>query len=108
MSEVAINLIKLRPGRSVEEFSRFSVEVDQPVCLAQDVVEGFDAFAVTRRDPRAPSVDIVEVMQVRSWDEWVRVRDDLAELEPVNAAFDRLVPPDGSSTVFARPIRKET
>lgn len=104
MSDIAINLIKLRPKAAIEEFARFSTDLDQPTCLAQDVVEGFDAFAVARRDPGAPSVDIVEVMQVRSWPEWVEVRDNLAELAPVTKEFNRLVAPDGVSTIFARLI----
>ena len=55
MSEFAINLIPLREGVKVNEFARFSAQLDQPTCLAQDVVEGFSAYAVTRRDPGAPA-----------------------------------------------------
>lgn len=105
MSDVAINLIRLRAGVSTREFSRFSTELDQPVCLAEDVVEGFEAFAVTWRDPGAPGIDIVEVMQVSSWHDWIKVRDGLPELEPVTREFDRLVAPDGVSTVFGRRIQ---
>ena len=36
---VAINLIPLRAGASIEMFTRFSAELDQPVCLAQNGVE---------------------------------------------------------------------
>jgi hypothetical protein len=100
----AINLLGLRPGVDVRRFERFSAELDQPVCLAQDVVEGFDAFAVTHRTEAAPSVDIVEVMHVRSWKEWERVRDGLEALEPVTAAFDELVEPSTVRTLFGRRI----
>jgi hypothetical protein len=100
----AINLITLREGVPVADFARFSAELDQPTCLAQDVVLGFDAFAVERREPGAPGVDVVEVMHVRSWDEWTAVRDGLPEMERVVAEFDALVPSGGVQTVFARRI----
>jgi hypothetical protein len=98
--EFAINLIPLRPGARLEDFQRFSSEVDQPVCLRQDVVLGFDAFAVTRRDAGAPSVDVVEVMHVRSWDEWVEVRDNLPGMGPVTGGFEELVDPSAVRTLF--------
>jgi hypothetical protein len=104
VGDVAINLIPLRDGVRVEDFQRFSTDVDQPICLAQDVVRGFSAFAVTRRDPGAPSVDVVEVMSLASWDEWVKVRDNLQEMSAVTEGFEKLVDPATVRTLFARPI----
>jgi hypothetical protein len=100
----AINFLPLKPGAKLADFEKFSAELDQPTCLAQDVVEGFNAYAVTRRDPSAPAFDIVEVMTVRSWSEWERVRDGLADMGPVMESFDRLIDGDGVRTVFATPI----
>lgn len=100
----AINLLPLKAGAELADFERFSAEMDQPTCLAQDVVEGFDAYAVTRRDPGAPAFDIVEVMTVRSWSEWERVRDGMAELKPITERFDQLIEGDAVRTLFATPI----
>jgi hypothetical protein len=102
---VAVNLIPMRPGVPVADFARFSNEVDRPTCLAKDVVLGFDAYVVERRDPGAPSVDVVELMHVRSWDEWVAVRDHDPDLEPVTRGFTRHVDPATVRTLFARPLR---
>jgi hypothetical protein len=102
--EYAINLIPLRQGVELEDFARFSAEVDQPTLLAQDVVLGFDAYAVTRRDEGAPSVDIVEVMHVRSWSEWVEVRDNAAAIKPVGAGFEQRVDPSTVRTLFGNRI----
>lgn len=104
----AINFLPLKDGAKLADFERFSAELDQPTCLAQDVVEGFDAYAVTRRDPGAPAFDLVEVMTVRSWSEWERVRDGLAEMGPVMEGFDRLIDGDGVRTLFATPIPPRT
>jgi hypothetical protein len=98
--EYAINLIPLRQGVELDDFARFSAEVDQPTLLAQDVVLGFDAYAVTRRDEGAPSVDIVEVMHVRSWSEWVDVRDNSEAIKPVGAGFAERVDPSTVRTLF--------
>jgi hypothetical protein len=106
VSEIAINLIPLRPGVAQQQFVRFSAEVDQPICLAQNVVRGFDAFAVVRRDPGAPAVDIVEVMEVSSWDSWVQVRDNLEAMKPVMQGFERLADPAAVRTIFARRVTR--
>jgi hypothetical protein len=104
MSICAINLLTLKQGASLEDFERFSAELDQPTCLAQDVVEGFDAYAVTHRAPGAPAFDVVEVMRVRSWEEWEGVRDGLEALTPVTERFDQLIEGEAVRTLFARPI----
>jgi hypothetical protein len=100
----AINLLPLKQGATIEEFERFSAELDQPTCLAQDVVEGFDAYAVTHRAPGAPAFDVVELMTVRNWAEWERVRDNLDELVPVIEGFDKVIDGDGVRTLFGTPI----
>jgi hypothetical protein len=100
----AINLLSLKPDATLEDFTRFSSELDQPICLAQDVVSGFDAYAITRRGPGAPEFDVVEVMTVRSWSEWERVRDGLDALKPVTDGFDQLIVGDTVRTVFGTRI----
>ena len=107
MSDVAINLIPLRPGVPQHEFVNFSATLDQPTCLAQDVVLGFDAFAVVKRDPGAPAVDIVEVMEVDSWDRWVDVRDNLEALKPVTERFDALVDSATVRTIFGTRVDRQ-
>jgi hypothetical protein len=104
MSDFAINLIPVRAGVDPAGFRRFSAEVDQPTLLAQDVVLGFDAYAVTRRDEGAPSVDFVEVLHVRSWDEWVDVRDNSEALRPVTAGFEQHIDPSTVRTLFGTRI----
>jgi hypothetical protein len=100
----AINLLSLKPGAAIEQFERFSSELDQPTCLAQDVVEGFDAYAVRHRPVGAPGFDVVEVMTVRDWREWERVRDGLDALKPVIEGFDKVIDGAGVRTLFATPI----
>jgi len=104
MSDIAINLIPLRPGIAQDSFTKFSTEIDQPICLAQDAVLGFEAFAVVSRDPGAPSVDIVEVMEVTSWERWVQTRDRLEAMKPVTDGFEQLVEPTAVRTIFARRV----
>ncbi|WP_370332489.1 hypothetical protein [Mycolicibacterium hippocampi] len=107
MAVSAINMFRLRPGVSPEEFERFSVELDRPTCLGFDVVVGFEVFLTERTD--SSSFDVVEVMTVTSWPEWEKVRDEAPELEAVVARFDQLVEPGSVSTLFARksPLSQE-
>jgi hypothetical protein len=105
---VAINLIPLRRGASIDAFCRFSAERDQPTCLGRDVVEGFDAFAVRSRSDNAPAIDVVEVMRVRSWEEWVRTRDALPQMADLTREFDALVDAAAVRTLFATAIDLRT
>jgi hypothetical protein len=100
----AINLLPLKDGVAIGEFEEFLNELDRPTCLAHDVVEGFDAYAVRRDGPGAPAFDVVEVMTVSSWSEWEKVRDGSAAFGPVIERWNQLVDGDSAQTVFATPI----
>jgi len=96
----AINTFSLRPGVSAEQFAAFSAELDRPTCLAFDVVESFEVYLVDGDD--ASDIDVVEVMTVRSWQEWEAVRDNAPELKPVVQRFDELVEPASVATLLTR------
>lgn len=104
---VTVNLIPMRPGVPVDEFARFSAAVDQPLCLQQPIVRSFDVYRVNEQVPGLPHIDIIEVMRVRDWAEWERVRDSLDVMRPVMDGFDRLVDASAVQTLFATPIPKE-
>src|SRR5690349_11546904 len=85
---VAVTTFSLRPGVDWSEFHRFSVELDQPTCLACDVVRSFAAYRLTS----APDgVDVMEVMHVRDWAAWEQVRDNDPAFTPVMNRFVELV-----------------
>jgi hypothetical protein len=100
----AINLLPLKDGVTIEEFERFSSRLDQPTLLAQDVVQGFEAYAVVHRTEGAPAFDVVEVLSVRDWSEWESTRDRMDDLKPVIEGFDRVIDGDGVRTLFCTPI----
>ncbi len=104
---VAINLIPIRSGVSVDDFACFSATLDQPTCLAQDVVQSFDAYRITGGRIDSMTFDILEVMRVRSWPEWVQVRDGLDALRPVMTRFNELVDSSAVRTLFGTRIIRE-
>ena len=57
MTTSAVNMFRLRPGVTPEDFERFSVELDRPRCLAFDVVLEYEVF-LTEGD--GADVDVVE------------------------------------------------
>ncbi|SFO17034.1 MULTISPECIES: hypothetical protein [Actinomadura] len=93
MTVFAINTFRLRRGVDVQEFARFSADLDRPTCLAHDVVERFEVFLETGEPPR-----VVEVMGVRDWAEWESLRDTHPSFEPVLARFSELVDTESVST----------
>ena len=103
----ALSLIRMHPGVDPARFAHFSQTVDQPACLAHDVVRGIELFAVERAGGDAPPIDFVELMDLRSWDEWVAVRDGDAELRIVGAQFGALADPDTVVTYLCRRVPSE-
>jgi hypothetical protein len=99
MPVTAVNTFSLRPGVPPAEFEEFSRTLDRPRCLALDVVKSFDVYVATQDGSR---VDVVELMTVDSWSEWVAVRDSAPELEDVLTRFTELVDVDTVTTVLTR------
>ena len=106
---VAINLFAMLPGVDADEFEHFSAHLDRPTCLARrDIVKSFDAYRVVEAPADGAPADIVEVMRVAGWEEWVRFRDHDPSMQPVIAGFDKLVDPSTVRTYFARPVNGDT
>jgi hypothetical protein len=107
MTVSAINMFRLRPGVSAEDFEQFSVKLDRPRCLALDVVLAFEVYFVDEAD--SSEIDVIEVMTVESWPEWETARDSAPELKDVVARFDELVEPGSVTTVLTRnsPLSQE-
>ena len=94
----AVNTFRLRPGVTVEQFARFSAELDRPTCLRLGPVESFDVYLAEA----GSTVDVVEVMTVASWPEWEQVRDSAPEMAPVVARFEELVDVGSVTTYLTR------
>lgn len=104
-SSIAINMFRMREGVSPTRFAEFSAEIDQPTCLAhRDVVRRFDAYRVLRPLEGEPGADIVEVMEVSDWQEWVRVRDHDPSMTAVMTGFDELVEARSVRSALVVPI----
>jgi hypothetical protein len=89
-----------------DEFVRFSGDLDQPTCAAQDVGRSFEAFQVVRRRGDVGAVDIVEIMEVDSLREWERVCEQSAAVQPLAATFEALADAAAVGTIFASRIRR--
>lgn len=100
---VAVTMFSLRPGVDWAEFHRFSVELDQPACLACDAVQSFRAYRVTSA-PDGGRADVVEVLQVRDWAAWEQVRDNDPAFTPVLNRFVELVDVATVRTWFTQEI----
>lgn len=96
MPHLVINTFRMRPGVPAERFEEFSSRIDQPTLAAhKDLVTRFDVHRVLSASEGAPvDADIVEIMEVSDWAQWVAVRDNDPSLLPVITGFDELVDPD--------------
>lgn len=108
MPVCAINTFSLKPHVTAEEFDRFSREVDRPTCLALDEVDAFEVYLVDHGLDGTSTVDVVEVMTVRDWAAWERVRDSSPALAPVTARFAELVDEATVTTHLTRPSVEES
>lgn len=105
---LAVNMFRMRPGVDPQRFARFSAHVDQPTVLAhRSVISRFEAYRVLGGTEESPlGVDIIEIMEVSNWSNWIEIRDHDPSLIPVAAGFDELVELDSVRSSFVVPIRK--
>ncbi|MGA2763086.1 MAG: hypothetical protein ABSG17_06945 [Spirochaetia bacterium] len=70
---------RLKAGARMQDFWKFSREIDQPLVKRQEGVHGFEVFEITASDKGKPDVDIVESILVDSYEKWVEItgRDDM-------------------------------
>jgi hypothetical protein len=96
MSHLVINTFRMRPGVSPERFEEFSSRIDQPTLSTHaELITRFDVHRVMSSTEGVPvDADIVEIMEVSDWEQWVAVRDGDPSLLPVTTGFDELVDPD--------------
>lgn len=108
MGTVVVNTFRMRPGIAPERFAEFSATVDQPICLwHSDVVHRFDAYIVGGSTAESGfDADVVEVMEVSTWDEWLALRDGHPDLVPVAKGFDELVDPASVRSSFVTPAQE--
>jgi hypothetical protein len=88
---VVIAFIRTRAGVDPSRFADWAASTDLPTWRKKDVVLGFDTYRVTDSGASGVDADFVEVMHLRSWEEWVEVGRTDPEIAPLATAFDELV-----------------
>jgi hypothetical protein len=65
----------LNEGVDVEEFKEWSRRVDQPTCARMSSCERFDVYLIGGGTDNMPSFDVVEDIDVESWEAWQRTQE---------------------------------
>jgi hypothetical protein len=78
MTKVVV-IYKLKPGATMEQYRKFSKEIDQVITPKQQVVEKFEVFEVTdyiqgsgAPEKKNPPYQIIEIIDVKDFVEWVK------------------------------------
>jgi len=64
---------KLRPDVDVEAFKKHMATVDQPACRKGRGVRGFDVYVLKPTDKGSVPFDVIEVIDVDSYEDWDRL-----------------------------------
>lgn len=85
----------LKPGVGRDEYVHFSRELDQVITASQPGVLSFDVHLLEGGSDgdgidTTPPVDVVETLDVASWEAWKRVVTS-APMAPVREAFANVV-----------------
>ncbi len=83
----------LKPATTMEEYRKWSREVDQPHAGAAPGVLRYEIFEVRGAGKGEPDFTIIEDIEVESWEAWLKV-NDLPEVKPAYEGFMRLADPD--------------
>lgn len=68
-----IALYRLKEGVTMEEYRKYSLEIDQPITSVQPGVRRFEVYAVTASGEGPLNFDIMENIEVDSWEAWQEV-----------------------------------
>ncbi|MCL5986545.1 MAG: hypothetical protein M1371_08280 [Actinobacteria bacterium] len=66
-------MYKLKPGVTLEEYRKWSISMDQKVTPFQPGVHRFEVYEIEGADKGDPPYQIVEDIDVDSWEEWQAV-----------------------------------
>jgi hypothetical protein len=66
-------MYKLKPGVTIEEYRKWSISLDQKVTPFQPGVHRFEVYEIAGSDKGAPAYQIVEDIDVESWETWQKV-----------------------------------
>jgi hypothetical protein len=75
-------MFKLKPGVSIEAYKKFSREIDQKVISLQPGVKSFEAYEIKGAEKGEAPCQIVEAVEVESWEVWQKVLSNDA-MKPV-------------------------
>lgn len=81
----------------MEEYREWSATVDQVITPMQDSVIRFAPFRILGSDPEGSSVQIVEDIEVDSWEEFQKMLVESEPMRTVQEGFQRMA--DQSSVV---------
>jgi len=75
-------MYRLKPGVSIEEYKKWSVEVDQKITPFQPGVHRFEAYEIQGAEKGESPYMIVEDIDVDSWEDWQKVikSDEMKEV----------------------------
>jgi hypothetical protein len=71
---------KLKPGASIEDYKKWSREVDHPKSISQPEIQTFEVYEIlgsVDSDEQSPEYDIMEVIDVESLDDMRKVEKRL-------------------------------
>lgn len=101
---ILINLVKLRDGVDPDRFSEFAASLDLPVWRGKEVVIAFDTYLIEEHDRAPVGAEFIEVMRLRSLQEWEEVGQSDPDIEPLAAAFSELVDETRTRRIHVRAV----
>ncbi len=66
-------MYRLKAGARMQDYWKYSKEVDQPTVRRQEGVHSFEVFEITGSDKGKPDIDIAESLLVDSYEKWVDI-----------------------------------
>ena len=66
-------MYKLKPGVSIEEYRKWSISLDQKVTPFMPGVHRFEVYEIEGAEKGEPQYQIVEDVDVDSWEAWQKV-----------------------------------
>jgi hypothetical protein len=99
-------MYKLKKGVTIEDYKKWSREVDQKITPFQKGVKSFEPYEIKKSMKKEIPFDVVEDVVVESWEAWEEVQKSKA-MERVNKDWVNLADEESVIMIYGEKIESE-
>jgi len=96
-------IYNLKPGVSIDEYRKFSIDIDQKITPNQAGIDKQEIYSIKRADTEYPKFQIVEIFDVDSWEAYKKIMGSEV-MKPVFKEWEKYCDTSSVVTLYGEKI----